>query len=433
MGTIVLSPLALAFASLIASLAIGRAGGTGNMFWLTESETNFPNINEALASAFPDQHSEATQGTVARLRNHLQANDAKGLPRAAVFTLAKNIKCRQGECNQGKGCSQSQSVALLAASLENTLFKRSPYPLIIFHEDWEDSDFAPVVQAAPSTLVIWHKINMAEQGLPDYVDVHPDSGVTGRRDRIIDAFKAVHMKGDLTLGSKDGKGFHGFGYRMMCRFFSGLVHHAPLLREVDYYMRLDGGDSRLDSVTQDPFAVMRAKGARYGYYEEPKHCCAIPSYVLRHCIASLLVDNATIHKNMSSVPKVFQYDTPANFKSFKNLKCGDLAPHGGVSKIPLIPSHVRSGMPFFAFNNFEVVDMRYFRSSTHWALFMKVERSLAFFCIDGTACKPNARATPGIGDAPFRGYSLSLVLDHPNQIIALKNSTKYRHPVPPCG
>ena len=259
----------LAFAWLLVFMAIGSVGGAHPMFWLPESDSNYPHISESLAAAFPDQYSDKAMNTVDRLRAHLQANDAKNLPRAAVFTLAKNIKCRQGECNQGKGCSQSESVALLAASLEKNLFQRTPYPFIIFHEDWEDSDFDAVVRAAPSTLVVWHKINMVEPGLPEYVDVHPVSGATGRRAAVVEAFKAVHMKGDLSLGSKDGKGFHGFGYRMMCRFFSGLVHHAPLLREVDYYMRLDGGDSRLDTVTQDPFAVMRTKGARYGYYEEP--------------------------------------------------------------------------------------------------------------------------------------------------------------------
>jgi hypothetical protein len=30
---------------------------------------------------------------------------------------------------------------------------------------------------------------------------------------------------------------------MMCRLFAGLLIHAPLLREFDYYIRVDGGDS----------------------------------------------------------------------------------------------------------------------------------------------------------------------------------------------
>lgn len=31
---------------------------------------------------------------------------------------------------------------------------------------------------------------------------------------------------------------------MMCRLFSGLLFHAPVMREFDYYIRVDGGDSR---------------------------------------------------------------------------------------------------------------------------------------------------------------------------------------------
>ena len=49
---------------------------------------------------------------------------------------------------------------------------------------------------------------------------------------------------------------------LMCRFYAGLIHHAPLARRLDYYLRIDG-DSRLQSVKQDPFELMKRKGAKY--------------------------------------------------------------------------------------------------------------------------------------------------------------------------
>ena len=99
----------------------------------------------------------------------------------------------------------------------------------------------------------------------------------------------------------------------MCRFFAGLIFHCPMMREYDYYMRLDGGtssffevgvvvvvvntmittyldqppclstpnrcrsffvlhkfghasgDSRIGEVTRDPFQLMHDRHLTYGF------------------------------------------------------------------------------------------------------------------------------------------------------------------------
>ena len=70
---------------------------------------------------------------------------------------------------------------------------------------------------------------------------------------------------------------------LMCRFYAGLIHHAPLARKLDYYLRIDG-DSRLSSVTTDVFETMAGKGAKYGtmggsYKEITGSSAALPHYM----------------------------------------------------------------------------------------------------------------------------------------------------------
>jgi hypothetical protein len=81
--------------------------------------------------------------------------------------------------------------------------------------------------------------------------------------------------------------------------------------------------------------------------------------------------------------------------------------------------------------------MRPFRSVIHWRLWKVVEDSLAFMCRDGY-CRPDPCKAGGIGDAPFRGYSLNFVdggRGRDASIVDLQKGgvVKYRHPVPRCS
>lgn len=56
----------------------------------------------------------------------------------------------------------------------------------------------------------------------------------------------------------------GMGYRSMCRFFSGEVFNRPELQKYEYVLRLDT-DSAIIDMDFDPFDVMVANDADYGY------------------------------------------------------------------------------------------------------------------------------------------------------------------------
>lgn len=81
----------------------------------------------------------------------------------------------------------------------------------------------------------------------------------------------------------------------------------------------------------------------------------------------------------------------------------------------------------------QVVDMRPFRGLLHWKLWLLVEKSFGFMCMSGQLCQPDARSTHGIGDAPFRGYSLPFLITDPKQVLSLKTALSYRHPVAGCS
>jgi hypothetical protein len=59
--------------------------------------------------------------------------------------------------------------------------------------------------------------------------------------------------------------FQGRGYRIMCRFWAGLVWRLPSMQSYDYYWRLDT-DSILTGLPRvDPLQVMQQRGCDYGF------------------------------------------------------------------------------------------------------------------------------------------------------------------------
>ena len=136
-----------------------------------------------------------------------------------------------------------------------------PYPFVILHEDLDSSDKDALQRMADANLhptvhcsIFYVKINMVLDVLPRYVDSK----------ELREYFKRRHPEGNVSLPHRH---WQGFGYRVMCRLFGGLIFHAPLLRHFQYYLRVDGGDSRLTAMWFDPFKRMASNNAAYGYLD----------------------------------------------------------------------------------------------------------------------------------------------------------------------
>ncbi|KAJ2691935.1 hypothetical protein H4R19_006256, partial [Coemansia spiralis] len=59
-------------------------------------------------------------------------------------------------------------------------------------------------------------------------------------------------------------------YRFMCRFQSGMFYHHPLVRDLDWYWRLEPDVKYFCDIDYDPFVYMRDNGKRYGFTIAPR-------------------------------------------------------------------------------------------------------------------------------------------------------------------
>ena len=316
-----------------------------------------------------DEHDQVE--TVSRIRR-LHQRQERGI-RACIFILAFPVNCGI-DCVRSNKHEQSWNVMHMLASMEKYFFLRYRYPVVIYHEDYTNEQKQRVANATQSE-VFWLKISLAQpSSLPRYYDLAAVRNVT----------QASHRFGDLRLPSMRGA-YHGFGYRMMCRFFGGLIFHSPLVREFEYYWRVDGGDSRLEGeVNYDLFAQMKHHDWRYGY----------------RGIAS-----------SSPSPRL-----DATFAQLR-AKLG-LHPDPRLLRPFVRTSGAYNGQYYY--NNFEVVHVPTFASKLHWQLFSAVDHSGAFMF--------GQQKKQSLGDADYRSVAVAYMLNA-SQVHDF-SSVPYLHPVP---
>ena len=166
-------------------------------------------------------------------------------------------------------------------------------------------------------------------------------------------------------------GYHGYGYRLMCRFFAGLIVHAPPVSLFDYYWRLDNGDSRVVRIREDPFSALMSTQGALGVHRLPggNFGSAFRSAAgWQGAVTSLVKDVGGVNNRKGRA---------------RGSGIGAALPafHGNV-----VEAFLRSPQPGLYYNNFEVLDMRRFRGLHHWQLFLAAERKQLFLCPVGTSC-----------------------------------------------
>jgi hypothetical protein len=257
--------------------------------------------------------------------------------------------------------------------MEFQFMQKFRYPVVIYHEDY-DEDQKRRVQSATDSPIFWFKVQFGPASLPAYYDLQT----------VVDEVGANHEGGDIGLPHSRGK-FHGFGYRTMCRFYGGLVFNSPLVREFDYYWRVDGGDSRIH--WQDPYDVfksMQTVGYKYGYRGQSM---AGPSPKLDESVVAF----RTAHP--------------------------DITPDAALLA-PFVDSQGHYTGKYY-YNNFEIVHIPTFQSQMHWELFSATDKRFAFIL----------GPTPqnGLGDADFRSMAVPFLMqsEHVNNF----QDVGYEHPV----
>ena len=325
---------------------------------------------------------------------------------------------------------------------------------MLYHADWTAEDQkileratglngdATFVKNAATTMhkAWWQRVVFGPDALPPYLyDVN----------RTVAGWRELHVQGDLNQATKAN--IHGFGYMLMCRFYAGLIHHAPLARRLDFYLRIDG-DSRLSAVQLDPFDHMATKGLKYAtlggnYKEIVGTAAALPTRI------------AGLHPGETFMTKLWSGGQTC---PGQGIACpltsrggggGAAGPRGGKGAgpgcsmhcplaIPDEPSGIRLPVPLCKgkaggaprcpafYNNFEIVDMRAFRTKIQWEFFLLAERSHSFLCeAFPQRSRPGKCGGGGMGDAIFRTLQVNTFIA-PKDVAPMKPHVSYHHPAP---
>lgn len=395
------------------------------------TEQTHPHLEDMIQRVFP------TNDATIQAEKEMDEYFGDGL-RAGVVFLLKDLRDASGQPYRqnkkwGKCTYLDQAIRSARSVLQkgSLLGKFPKYPLLFYHADWRDEDkhkleTAVGVNADTAYRAWWHPVVFGPDALPPYLyDVN----------RTVGGWSSLHVAGDLRRETKSN--IHGFGYMLMCRFYAGLIHHAPLVRKLDYYLRIDG-DSRLQSVAADPFAMMRTKGAKYatlggGYRETAGSAVALPTlYAKTNAVKTDLWTSSGCSANAVACPST----KPRNHKASAPcaLRC--------VFDVPSAPQNVKLPVPLCRgaakgppncpsfYNNFEVVDLNAFRTAEQWAFFLLAERSHAFLCeaFPGRTT-PGKCGGGGMGDALFRTLQVNTFFT-PAEVLGLRATVSYHHPAP---
>lgn len=158
--------------------------------------------------------------------NKQEMKEDKNIIKAAIAYLVRSTK--------KDIASLKRSLSLLDANF-NDQFN---YPVIIFHEDFNENLMEDIRKATRSDL----KFEKVKFEIPDFLN----------REEIPEFVYVGELEFPI-------------GFRHMCRFFSGLIFQHPALRDYDYLWRLDADSFLRGKIDYDVFRFMHKHNYMYGY------------------------------------------------------------------------------------------------------------------------------------------------------------------------
>lgn len=155
-------------------------------------------------------------------------------------------------------------------------------------------------------------------------------------------------------------------YRHMCRFESGFFYQHPIMKQYDYYWRVEPGIKLFCDIDFDPFLFMKKNNKKYGF--------VISLYEYGETIKSLW---STVKRFMAEHP---EHIHPNNAMKFVSDDEGDT-----YNKCHY-------------WSNFEIGDLNFFRGKAYGAYFDALDKEGGFFY-------------ERWGDAPVHSIAASILLD----------------------
>lgn len=144
-----------------------------------------------------------------------------------------------------------------------------PYPVIVFHEGATDKEKQGIIRALPKGQQAFSAWNSASSVPSSWSSTTTKSLVAF--DDVSSVWKNLprqisEEKLKLWLSDPVQRKFQGRGYRIMCRFWHGLVWLRSSLDEFEYYWRLDTDSILTRPVVIDPFVlVFKQQKCVYGF------------------------------------------------------------------------------------------------------------------------------------------------------------------------
>ena len=231
-------------------------------------------------------------------------------------------------------------------SLDSQFNHWARYPIVFLNDDAWNQSFIDGVSSVASGRVQFGVVGQTMWGFPEWID----------QDRARVEMDAQAAKGLWLAGNAS--------YHHMCRFYSGMFYDHDLLRSYKWYWRIEPGVRFTCAITYDPFVEMVRRGKRYGYV-------------------------IALWEIAETVPTLFR--KISDWKAKEKVETTRL--WAAMIDFSMVPWPIRSLFRILKhrdadgnrwnlchfFNNFEIADMEFFRSSAYRHLFDTLDHDGGFY------------------------------------------------------
>ncbi|KAJ2773406.1 alpha-1,2-mannosyltransferase ktr1 [Coemansia nantahalensis] len=286
-----------------------------------------------------DERAYGAAGTTLRVHGgsgagYTQRNatgESDGLLRAALVALVRN--------------SELDGMRATVRQVEDRFNRNYGYPYIFLNDEDFSEEFKRGIRAMTSAPVHFGKLPKEHWGLSPYVT----------EEKVKEALER----------NKDRYMYGGsYSYRLMCRYQSGFIHKHPLLKDLDYYWRIEPDVKYFCDITYDPFRFMRDNNLTYGFTITPLEFSETVE-TLWDTTRRWMIENPHHLPDKSLIHWV------VNEKA-KYTRC-------------------------HFWSNFEIVDLSLYRSAAYESYFQHLDRAGGFFY-------------ERWGDAPVHSFAAALLL-----------------------
>ncbi|KAJ2674670.1 hypothetical protein IWW42_001516 [Coemansia sp. RSA 1085] len=235
------------------------------------------------------------------------------LQKAALVALVRN--------------KELQGMRSTVRQLEDRFNWQYHYPYIFLNDEDFTEEFKEGIREVTNAPVYFGKLPQEHWGLSPYVT----------EDKVKEALE--HNRDRYIYGGS-------YSYRLMCRYQSGFIHKHPLLKDLDYYWRIEPDVHYFCDIPYDPFRYMRENNLKYGFTITPLEKPETVKTLWEHTRKWIL-------ENPKMIPE----------KSFIHWVVNEKSQYTNCH----------------FWSNFEIVDLSFYRSEAYESYFQQLDRAGGFF------------------------------------------------------